>query len=97
VVVADVKKAGKAQEVRIGLGGVAPVPFRASKAESALRGAALTDASIREAAEIAAAEADPMTDPHGSADYRRKMVKVMVRRAISAAIEQSERNGHGEA
>jgi CO/xanthine dehydrogenase FAD-binding subunit len=38
-----------------------------------------------------------MTDPHGSAEYRRKMVKVMVRRAISAAIEQSERNGNGKA
>jgi carbon-monoxide dehydrogenase medium subunit len=88
---------GKVREVRLGLGGVAPVPFRASKAESALRGAALTDAAIREAAEIASSEADPMTDPHGSADYRRKMVKVMVRRAISAAIEQSERNGNGKA
>ena len=97
VVVLDGEQAGKVQEVRIGLGGVAPAPFRAIKAESALRGAALTDASIREAAEIAAAEADPMTDPHGSAEYRRKMVKVMVRRAISAAIEQSERNGNGKA
>jgi len=97
VLVLDGQQAGKAQEVRIGLGGVAPAPFRASKAESALRGLALTDAAIREAAEIASAEADPMTDPHGSADYRRKMVKVMVRRAISAAIEQSERNGNGKA
>jgi carbon-monoxide dehydrogenase medium subunit len=90
------RKSGQAK-VRIGLGGVAPVPFRASKAESAVRGAAVTDAAMREAAEIASSEADPMTDPHGSADYRRKMVKVMVRRAISAAIEQSERNGNGKA
>ena len=42
-------------------------------------------------------ETEPMTDPHGSAEYRRKMVKVLVRRALSAAIEQSERNGHGKA
>lgn len=88
---------GKAREVRIGLGGVAPAPFRASKAESALAGATLDDAAIREAAEIASSEADPMTDPHGSAEYRRKMVKVLVRRAIAAALEQSERNGHGKA
>ena len=38
-----------------------------------------------------------MTDPHGSAEYRRKMVKVLVRRAIAAVLEQPERNGHGKA
>jgi aerobic carbon-monoxide dehydrogenase medium subunit len=97
VVIPDDKKSGVAREVRIGLGGVAPVPFRASKAESSLNDVALNDAAIRQAAETAASEADPMTDPHGSAEYRKKMVKVLVRRAISAAIEKSERNGNGKA
>ncbi|MGH9637869.1 MAG: FAD binding domain-containing protein [Candidatus Angelobacter sp.] len=97
VLVPDEQQATKAREVRIGLGGVAPAPFRASKAEGALRGITFNDAVIREAAEIASSEADPMTDPHGSAEYRRKMVKVLVRRAIAAALEQSERNGHGKA
>lgn len=97
VVVAEGEQRQKAREVRIALGGVAPVPFRAKKAENALSGVALSDAAIREAAEVAASEADPMTDPHASAEYRRKMVKVLVRRALGAAIEQSERNGHGNA
>jgi CO/xanthine dehydrogenase FAD-binding subunit len=86
-----------AREVRIGLGGVAPVPFRAAQAERLLKGAPLDDGSIREAAEMAATEADPMSDPHGSADYRRKMVKVLVRRAISAAMQSAERKGNGKA
>ncbi|MBM4298723.1 MAG: xanthine dehydrogenase family protein subunit M, partial [Deltaproteobacteria bacterium] len=86
-----------ARDVRLGLGGVAPVPFRASKAEAALNGKVLNDETIRAAAEIAAGEADPMSDPHASADYRRKMVKVLVRRAIAAAMEGAERNGHGKA
>jgi aerobic carbon-monoxide dehydrogenase medium subunit len=97
VLIPEEKQSRVAREIRIGLGGVAPVPFRAGKAESALKGVALNDAAIREAGEIAAAEAEPMTDPHGSADYRRKMVKVLVRRAISATIEQSERKGNGKA
>jgi carbon-monoxide dehydrogenase medium subunit len=97
VLIPDEQHSRKAREIRIGLGGVASVPLRASKAESAVRGAVLNDAAIREAGEIAASEADPMTDPHASAEYRRKMVKVLVRRAILAAIEQSERNGHGKA
>ena len=96
VVVAEGEQRQKAREVRIALGGVAPVPFRAKKAENALSGAALSDAAIREAAEVAASEAEPMTDPHASAEYRRKMIKVLVRRALGAVIEQSERNGHGK-
>ena len=87
---------GATREIRIGLGGVAPVPFRAAKAERALAGAVLKDEAIREAAEIASSEAEPMTDPHASADYRRKMVKVLVRRAIVAAKEQMERKGNGQ-
>jgi aerobic carbon-monoxide dehydrogenase medium subunit len=97
VLVPDEQQSSKAREIRIALGGVAPTPFRATKAEGVLRDAQLDDAAIRQAAEVAASEADPMTDPHGSAEYRRKMVKVLVRRALFAAIQQSERNGHGKA
>jgi CO/xanthine dehydrogenase FAD-binding subunit len=97
LLVPDGKKARAVSEVRIGLGGVSGVPFRASKAESALKGAALTDEAIREAGEIAASESEPMGDPHGSAEYRRKMVRVLVRRALAAAIQQMERKGNGKA
>jgi carbon-monoxide dehydrogenase medium subunit len=97
VVVPDEDKAGAVRELRIGLGGVAPVPLRASRAESALAGSVLSSESIRAAAELAAEAADPMGDPHASADYRRKMIKVLVRRAIAAALQQAERNGHGKA
>jgi len=97
VLIPDGSGGGAVREVRIGLGGVAPVPFRAAKAERALAGAVLKDEAIREAAQIASSEAEPMTDPHASADYRRKMVKVLVRRAIVAAKEQMERKGNGQA
>jgi carbon-monoxide dehydrogenase medium subunit len=97
VLLPDGKRTGAVSEIRIGLGGVSAVPFRATKAESALTAAVLTDEAIREAGELASSEADPMTDPHGSAEYRRKMVKVLVRRAITAAMEQMERNGNGKA
>jgi aerobic carbon-monoxide dehydrogenase medium subunit len=97
VLIPDGNGGGAVREIRIGLGGVAPVPFRAAKAERALAGAVLKEEAIREAAEIASSEAEPMTDPHGSADYRRKMVKVLVRRAIVAAKEQMERKGNGQA
>jgi CO/xanthine dehydrogenase FAD-binding subunit len=97
VVVPDDNKSGAVRELRIGLGGVAPMPFRATRAENALNGTVLSSESIRAAAELAAEAADPMGDPHGSADYRRKMVKVLVRRAIAAAMQQAEGKGHGKA
>jgi carbon-monoxide dehydrogenase medium subunit len=97
VFIPDDKNAHAVREVRIGLGGVAPVPLRATKAETALNGTLLNPDAIRAAAEIAASEVEPMSDPHASADYRRKMVKVLVRRAIAAATQHPERNGHGKA
>jgi aerobic carbon-monoxide dehydrogenase medium subunit len=75
---------GRCVEARIGLGGAAPTPMRAAQAERALRGEALTDAAVRAAAEAAAREADPLSDLMGSADYRREMVRVWVRRLLMA-------------
>ena len=76
--------AGRCLEARIGLGGAAPTPIRAERAERALRGEALTDAAARAAAEAAAGEADPLSDLMGSADYRREMIGVWVRRVLIA-------------
>jgi len=97
VLIPEEKKDHAVREVRIGLGGVAPVPLRATKAETALNGKDLTDEAIRAAAEIAASETEPMSDPHASADYRRKMIKVLVRRAIAAAMGRAETEGYGKA
>jgi len=72
------------RDVRLALGGAAPTPLRAHRAEALLRGEALTDAAIRAAADAAAAEADPLSDLMGSADYRREMVRVWVRRVLTS-------------
>jgi len=93
VVVPDGKREGRISEMRIGLGGVGAVPFRAVKAEGVVRGGVLNKEAIQEIGEIAAAEADPMTDPHGTAEYRRKMIKVFLRRAILAALDQIRGDG----
>lgn len=77
------------REVRIGLGGVAPVPLRAHKAEQILRGNAIGDEILSEVANVARSEVDPVSDAHGSAEYRRKMVAVFVKRAIRHAVDVS--------
>ena len=76
------KKNGKINEARVALGAVGPVPFRAKKTEALLAGQTLTTELMREAGEMAAGECVPIDDIRGSAWYRKRMVKVHVRRNL---------------
>jgi len=71
-------------DIRIGLGGAAPTPIRAWRAEAAVTGQGLTDAAMRAAGDAAAEEAEPLSDLMGSEDYRREMIRVWVRRLLAA-------------
>ncbi len=71
---------------RIALGGVAGGPVRASNAEAALNGRPATAETVAAAAAAAADEVDPTGDIHGSADYRRDLVRAMVTRALDQAL-----------
>ena len=51
---------GVVRDARIALGGVAHMPWRATKAELALRGAPATEASFRQAADAELADAQPL-------------------------------------
>jgi carbon-monoxide dehydrogenase medium subunit len=75
------------QEVRLAVGPVAPTPFRTREAEEALQGAVVEAQAIAAALELAAQEAQPRTNPvRGSQEYRREMVKVLLRRSIERAV-----------
>jgi carbon-monoxide dehydrogenase medium subunit len=77
-------------DVRIGLGAVAPTPIRARRAEEILRGCRITDDLLENVGQTAADESSPIDDVRSSADYRRKMVKVLVMRAMKQAVEQTK-------
>ena len=72
----------------IALGAVAPVPFRARKAESILVGAELNDDTIQKAAATAAEEAKPIDDVRATSAYRKKMVAVLVRRSLENSMRR---------
>ncbi|MFQ5761962.1 MAG: FAD binding domain-containing protein [Candidatus Bathyarchaeia archaeon] len=74
---------GVSRQVRIALGAVAPQPIRATTAESTLEGQAPTKDLIRTAAQTAAEETKPITDLRSTADYRRKVSRVLVERALT--------------
>jgi len=83
------------QSARIALGAVAPTIVRASSAEAQVAGKALNEDVIAEAARLAAASVKPISDIRASADYRRDMVEVLVRRALTQLMQGSERSGWG--
>jgi aerobic carbon-monoxide dehydrogenase medium subunit len=79
---------GTCEDVRLGLNSVASTIIRARKAEAVLHGNPIDDATLRKMGEIAATECDPIDDNRGSAEYKREMVKVLVRRAAQEAFQQ---------
>ena len=84
------EKVGAAcRDVRITLGGVGPRAVRAAGAEQVLRGETPTDSVIGEAARRAVEGLDPLSDHLGTAEYRRSLVPLIVKRAFSAAWERA--------
>jgi len=69
---------GKARDVRIVLGGVAPIPWRSKDAEREIEGRALDQTTIESAARAAIAGAHPLA--HN--EYKVALVKTLVRTAL---------------
>ena len=80
---------GICQQARVVVGGVSGVPMRLWRLEEALAGTELAPPLIAEAAELVKGEIDPQSDIHASAEYRRDVAAVLVRRALETARERA--------
>jgi carbon-monoxide dehydrogenase medium subunit len=76
---------GKIAAPHVAVGGAEPHARRIAEAEQALAGQAPGREAFVAAAERAAAAVDPMEDVNNSAEYRRDLVRTMVRRALEQA------------
>ena len=76
---------GKIADARVGVGGAEAHPRRIAEAEAALASQTPGNKIFRAAAEAAAAAVDPLEDHQTSADYRRDLVRAVVRRALEQA------------
>ena len=76
---------GRIAEARLGVGGAADRPLRLPEAEAALTGQTPEDAVFEEAAEIAASSVRPLEDIHAGTEYRRRLVNVLLVRALRQA------------
>jgi len=77
---------GACTRARVVVGGVDEVPLRLEAAEEVLAGSDLGAEVIEEAAQAAARAVEPGSDIHGSAEYRKKLTAVLLRRALTRAV-----------
>ena len=77
------------QAGRIVLGCVGATPVRARKAEAFVTGKKLTSELAEEAGGIASQECSPTSDLRGSEEYKRAIVRTLVKRAAEKAYERA--------
>ena len=78
---------GRVAQAGIALTAVGPTNIKAVEAEQALIGSEPTAEAFAEAGRLAAQACDPRDDVRGSADYKRHVVDVFVRRGLATAAE----------
>lgn len=79
---------GACQTCRVAVTGAGSKATRATATERALQGQKLDEATIARAAASAGTDIDFLGDIFASADYRRHLVEVFTKRALTAAVQQ---------
>lgn len=75
-------------DARVAFGSVAATPIRVVEAERILSGTTLDDSTLKAASEIVYEAVTPITDVRGTAEYRKDMCPVLMRRAIGECLER---------
>ncbi len=74
---------------RVSLASVAPTPVFSQAAGDSLAGKPVSDEAIREASELAMADARPITDMRGTIRQRIHLIGVLTRRTLNVAVERA--------
>ena len=82
-------EAGVCTHARVGIGAVAPTALLVPAAAEALLGTKVDDAALQAAGEACTAAASPISDKRGTAEYRKKVVAVLCRRAAGSARDRA--------
>ena len=84
-----VDASGTCTAARVAIGAVAPTALLVPAAAAALIGSKLDDAALAAAGAACSAASSPITDKRGTADYRRKIVAVLCKRAAVIALDRA--------
>ena len=85
----------KCTAAKVSIGAVATTALVVPEAAAALVGSNLDDAAITKAGDACSALARPISDKRGTAEYRRKVVGVLCRRAVQIAKERAVNGNRG--
>jgi carbon-monoxide dehydrogenase medium subunit len=86
-VICGLDESGVVTGCRVAAAGIAPTPRRLAAVEDLATGGRLDGALLAGAEAAARAEADPTSDIHASAAYRRRLTGVLVKRALADVRE----------
>jgi carbon-monoxide dehydrogenase medium subunit len=74
-------------EAKLVVSAATEIPTRLFNAESVLSGTTISEDVLKRAGDAAVEEANLITDPQGSAAYKRELLRVTVGRVVKAALE----------
>ena len=87
------RSGAQCQSARLVVGASVPVSRRVRRAEEFLAGKVITLDVAHEAADMVAADIEPLSDSRGSADYRREMVRVVAQRTLAGLFGLATNEG----
>jgi carbon-monoxide dehydrogenase medium subunit len=82
-------ESGTCTDASVSIGAVAPTALLVSAAGDALVGSPVDDAALKAAGAACSEASSPISDKRGTADYRRKVVAVLCRRAAAIARDRA--------
>jgi CO/xanthine dehydrogenase FAD-binding subunit len=88
---------GTCTAATLALGAVAPTVVRVPKAEQALVGSTLDDATLERVAAAASQACNPIDDKRGTIAFRRQVAGVLAKRAVVQAAERARQRKGGKA
>jgi carbon-monoxide dehydrogenase medium subunit len=77
---------GRCRRLDVALGALTATPVLFPDLTARVLGQRLDDGRLRDLGEAHAARVEPLSDLRGSADYRRRLVRVLLPRAVRAAL-----------
>lgn len=81
---------GSVKSVGVGLTAVAPTAIKSKRAESILVGKKLDEKLAAEAAKIISEESDPVSDFYGSVEYKKKVLRHIIKESLLIAYERAK-------
>jgi aerobic carbon-monoxide dehydrogenase medium subunit len=85
----SISKDSKFEEIRVAVGSAGRVPARLVNTEKALQGKKYEPGTVDKACDVASKEIDPSEDLRASPEYRRTLVKYLLKQALGNSVKRT--------